>query len=634
MCGIAGIYNYSEKNKEVKSQILQKMVEVLSHRGPDGKGYYINGNVGLGHCRLAVIDLVTGDQPIYNETKEIALICNGEIYNFMELKKNLENNGKHKFYTHSDTEVIVHLYEEYGIDFINKLDGMFAFALWDNREKMLLLARDYFGKKPIYYYNDGEKILFASELKSILKHPGLERNIDFQSLYYYLSFLNIPYPFTIFKGIYKLAPAHYLYCNKNGITINKYWDLPKEIIPCNINIKNIEENLNNLLTEAVKKRLISDVPLGAFLSGGIDSSTVVSKMCKLSNSKIKTFSIVFKKFTYYNEEFYVNKVRHYFNTEHYSFDVDFNLVDDLPKIIWHCDEPFAVSSCLPLYYLSKMARKYVKVVLTGDGGDEVFAGYSNRYYSELLFHKFFDKFPLLKNNFLSNYLKKTILFFPIKYRRKILKFLDMFSYKDIDYRYLRATMFFTPSMLSIFLKDNMDKISDLNYKHLKNFYQEYKAVDYINRRLYGDIKTSLCNEMLTKIDSMTMAHSLEARSPLLDKNLVSFIMQLPSYLKINFKGTKYIFKKTLQGSLPKEIIYRKKHGFEVPVDEWIRKELRDYIQEWLSKDNINKHKYFDYSYIKFLLNAHLNKKFNFGHEIWSLLIFQIWYNIFMEQWEN
>lgn len=618
MCGITGIFlNSLDKPSEF---VLKDMTECLSHRGPDDAGYFIDEQIGLGHRRLSIIDLNSGHQPIFNEDKTIVTIFNGEIYNFRELRAALIIKG-HRFSTLTDTEVIVHLYEEEGERFVEKLRGMFSIALWDKSKKKFILARDRLGIKPLFYSKDSRHLIFGSEIKAILSYPDFKRRLQFSALYDYLSFMTTTGEETIFEGIYRLLPGHMIVATSNEFKMVTYWDLPQDVTPKPYK----KEEFRDLLTEVVREHLVSDVPLGAFLSGGLDSSTIVALMSKEFKIPVKTFSIGFDESKYYDESPYAKRVAQHLGTEHQEFYVHPKLVDVIPKIIGCFDEPFAASSALPLYFLSQLAREKVKVVLTGDGADEVLAGYQMRY-AALEKSRTFDKTPFLKSQQTENFLK-TI--FPGK-RRKFEKF----------FKGVRQPM--TSRYFSFMAKFDEEDKANLLVKHILRFlegkdsrqiYRDYLSKsnpdDFLNQYLYLDMKTSLPNEMLAKADRMTMAFGLEARVPFLDHLLVEYIHRLPSSYKLRGFNSKYILRTLMKDLLPTDILKRPKHGFEVPVDEWLRKDLKEYTRHYLNESRIRQQDIFDWYSINTILTLHWEGKQNFGHHIWNLLMFQVWHDKYL-----
>ena len=618
MCGICGVLNYGLKEK-VPEEVMAKMNDCLGHRGPDDSGYYFDKYVGLGHRRLSIIDLEGGHQPIFNEDKNIVTTCNGEIYNFKSLREELISKG-HKFYTKSDTEVIVHLYEEYGRDLVNKLRGMFALAVWDSNKEELTLARDRLGIKPLFYAVQDDKLLFSSEIKSILNSGLYEKNIDYQALHNYLSFMTTSGRRTIFEGVSRLLPGQMLIYSKGQIKKDIYWRPPVS------SKKKVSwGDFYDILLDSVKSHLVSDVELGAFLSGGLDSSAVVGLMSKIMDRPVKTFSIGFSGDEYYNELPFARAVAAHFKTDHQEFVVTPDLVKVLPKIIEYFDEPFAVSSALPLYFLSQLAREKVKVVLSGDGADESMAGYHHRYLA-LKLARHFDRNPFLKKLPLKDGLKIVMG----SKRNKVDKFFSQIDSNPEDRYFRYMTKFQEEQKKSLYSDSLRQETTSFNSGNVfSHYYEEANVDDFLNRYLYLDLKTSLPDEMLTKVDRMTMAHGLEARVPFLDHLLIEYVLPLSSKLKLKGKTPKYILRKAMKGILPRSILKRKKHGFEVPVDEWIRGKLKEYIKEYLNEDRIKREGFFNWDTVKGFLDDHCQHKANYGHQLWILLMFGIWHEKYL-----
>jgi len=634
MCGICGISEFNG-GKPVDYTTIESMCRAIKHRGPNDEGMFVDDHIGLGMTRLKIIDLETGHQPIFNEDKTICIVFNGEIYNYKELR-NLLSKKNHRFSTQSDTEVIVHLYEEYGYDCLHKLSGMFAFAIWDKRTRKLFIARDRLGEKPLIYYHDKERFIFGSEMKSILECEGIDRKIDLEALYHYLTFMSIPAPYTIFEGIRKLLPGHYIICDpERGVTVRRYWDVSFEEQKEETREDHYVDKLRHLLRESVRERLISDVPLGAFLSGGLDSSSVVALMSQLSNGPVKTFSIGFEGPSYYNELEYSRLVAKQFGTEHHELMVRPDIVNILPKLVWHWDEPFAISSAIPIYYLARMAKEHVTVALTGDGGDELFAGYS-RY----LWDREAEVWSRIPRGMLKALSTGLGLLNPSVSNRgsNLVRRLKKYTHSltlDRDSRYVFYMSRFKDTeksnILSPDLNAEFQKRSVSSESILANYYRQFDGKDNLDRRLYGDIKASLADEMLTKVDKMTMAVGLEARPPLLAHELVEFTAATPSEYKLNGRTRKYILKEAMKSIVPDTIMYRRKHGFEVPLDEWIRDELRDFTRDLLSEANIKRRGMFDHNYVNKMLDLHDNSVGNFGHHIWILLVFELWCRAFIDR---
>jgi len=633
MCGIAGIINIDSNPERL---LLEEMCRIMTHRGPDGEGYYIDGPVALGHRRLSIIDIEGGKQPLSNEDGTIWITYNGEIYNFLELKEELTGKG-HRFKTKSDTETIVHAYEEHGIKCLEKLRGMFAFGVWDDKKKVLFLARDRLGKKPLYYYFDNKKFVFASELKAILQDKRINKKINTKAVADYLTYNYIPFPETIFRGIYKLPPGHFMTVRiiqdvKNSqidmkleerleISVQQYWDI--EYNPdYSLSEDDWAVSLREKLQEAVKLRLISDVPLGAFLSGGIDSSTIVALMSMVQDNPVKTFSIGFKEEDF-SEIKYAREIAKRFGTEHYEMIVEPDAMEVLPHLAWEFDEPFADSSAIPTYYVSKMARQHVTVILSGDGGDETFAGY-RRYLWANDMHRY-DWLPIA--------LKKILFGIPAALFPEGIKGKGMLTHlsRDPFERYAGLNTFSDHNYLKNVL--SRDVIADVkqnyngktpNYPYLKKYYDSCKSDDYLTKIQYVDTKTYLAEDILTKVDRASMLCSLETRAPLLDHEVIEFAARIPSSFKIDNSETKHILKRAMKGILPEEILFRKKMGFGVPLVYWFKKDLSEYARDILLSQNATQRNIFNVNYIQTLLENHQKKGRDLSARIWALLFFEHW----------
>jgi asparagine synthase (glutamine-hydrolysing) len=629
MCGICGIYNFHRK--PVDRDLIDRMNSTMIHRGPDGEGVYIDGNIGLGHRRLSIIDLDTGEQPMGNEDGSVQVVFNGEIYNFLELRNLLEAKG-HRFRTRSDTESIILGYEEWGDSVVEHLRGMFAFALWDVPRRRLLLARDRIGKKPLYYYLDKGRILFASELKALLEDPTLPREIDPSALDCYLSFGYVPSPLAILKGIKKLPPAHYAIHDGNTLSLHQYWHLDMEHTTSEESEEEILAKLQSIFDEAVCLRLISDVPLGAFLSGGVDSSAVVAFMARLKgNEPVKTASIGFseKKF---DELEYARIVADLYSTDHTEFVVSPNALEIMDSIVWHLDEPFADSSAIPTYYVSKMTRQRVKVALSGDGGDETFAGYVKRYFMNRAEENIRKKIPrVLREGILGPIAKVYPRIDTLTRPLRLKNFLSNIS-PSLEQAYFRdMSFYFLPEMkkklyrsqLAFSLKDfSSSEILDRHFRSNHN-------PDVTTRVQYVDIMTYLPEDILVKVDRMSMAHSLEVRSPILDHKLMEFVGTLPSSLKLNGRESKYIFKKMNEHRLPRHILHRGKQGFSVPLADWLRGDLKGFADDTLFSTSSNLSDYFNMAYVKDLWNRHQGGRQDYSAPLWALMMFGLWHQRFM-----
>ncbi|MFH1776950.1 MAG: asparagine synthase (glutamine-hydrolyzing) [Candidatus Omnitrophota bacterium] len=628
MCGICGIVNFD--GRPVDKIMLQRMTNTLIHRGPDEEGYFYDQSnrisCGLGHRRLSIIDLNTGRQPIHNEDQTIWIVFNGEIYNFQELKINLLKQG-HRFYTKTDTEVIIHLYEEYGTKLLKFLRGMFAFAIWDKKQPRLFLARDRLGKKPLNYYLDDKRIIFASEIKAISAADNVERRVDVEAMHYYLTYQYVPAPYTMFEGIKKILPAHYLLWDKNNLTIQRYWQVDfthKQ----RSNKDRIGEELLNNLKEATKLRLISDVPLGVFLSGGMDSSAVVALMASLGVSEIKTFSIGFEE-KEYDELRFARIVAERFNCEHHEFRVEPKIIEILPKLIWHYNEPFGDYSCIPTYCVAKMARDFVKVVLTGDGGDESFAGYLR--YAIFKWTKFLDYLPqsLLKiisslGNILGPSPEMRTNIWQIK---RFLKFMTERGVRQYGnwmcgFETKEKAMLYHPDILA-----DIETVDPLAL--IEDVYARSKANNPLAKIIATDLVTYLPNDLLVKMDIATMANSIEARSPFLDYQVVEFAATISGNEKLKGISGKLILKKIFKGILPDEIITRGKRGFGVPIGKWFRGNLKKYLLEVMNSSLLVKDNFLNQKFIDAIINKHLDGENDYGYKLWLLLNLELWYNQFI-----
>lgn len=624
MCGICGIANYSPE-KQIDEKILTYMRDCMIHRGPDDSGIFIDRGVGLGHRRLSIIDLSTGHQPIHNEDLSIWTIFNGEIYNYLELREDLELKG-HRFYTKSDTEVLIHSYEEYGENFLNNLNGMFAFCVWDKNKQELILVRDRIGKKPLYYAMTSDAFIFASEIKSLLRYPTVSQEIDMLSLSKYLTYEYIPAPHSIFKEIKKLKPGHFLTykVSSRDIVIKKYWDIPlsDDSVAFKTEDAYIEE-LTQLLNDSVKMRLISDVPIGIFLSGGIDSSIITAIASKYVN-KVKTFTISFNEKSF-DESKYADEIAKIFETEHHSELLDVSkMYELLPEIMDYLDEPLGDASIIPTYLLSKFTSKSVKVALSGDGGDELFAGYPTyqalkliNYYAifpreiRSIIHRLVGTLPVSHKNISLDFKLKQLLR-GAGVSPEIMFFLWMGSFNERE----KAELF-TPVVKKTIRDEN--PFEDLfNYIRESNLHKNLERVLYLSMKLY------LQDDILVKVDRASMANSLEVRAPFLDYKFVEFASRLPTIYKLNRLTTKYLLKKACVKILPKKIIKRKKKGFGIPVAKWICSDMKELFLNYLSEERIRREGFFNYNFIKHLLDKHLSRKKDNRKFLWTLLIFEMW----------
>ena len=638
MCGICGKISL---NGAMSENLIHKMCEVLKHRGPDSEGVEIfnhhNPNragdlrsptrfsVGLGHRRLSVIDLSpAGHQPMSNEDGSIWLVMNGEVYNFPELRESLEKKG-HVFKSHTDTEVIIHLYEEKGIDCLNDLRGPFVFAIWDTNKQRLFIARDRIGKKPLFYRYKNQELIFASEVKAILQDHEVKVEVNRSAVTDYLSYGYVPTPESMFKGIMKLPPAHFMVYEKGNIKIEKYWslDFSRKI---KLSEKEYCDRILELLEEATRIRMISDVPLGAFLSGGIDSSAVVYMMSKLSSRPVKTFSIGFEE-QEYSELKFAKIIADRFGTEHKEYIVKPNAIEILPKLVWHYNEPYADSSALPSYYVAKMTRQDVTVALNGDGGDECFGGYER-----FMAARFAEYLKIVPGNLLRSIADRLPESLGLKdFRTRLKRFLLMASRPYRERHYNWVNVFRDGEKENLFSEEFKREIGNRSsFYYLNNAFDECKSKDVVDLVMSTDIKTNLLDDLLVKMDIATMANSLEGRSPFLDHKVMEFAASIPSNMKIKGTRLKYILKKALKNKLPDEILGRGKMGFGVPLDSWFRGELKDYSHEMLLSDKCIKRGYFKREALKSILDRHSSGKVNNGARIWSLLFLELWHRMFVD----
>lgn len=624
MCGIAGFIDYGFESDE-RQRILDEMCRAIAHRGPDDQGTTVLGDgVALGMRRLAIIDLKGGQQPISNEDGSVVVVFNGEIYNFRELQKELEARGHH-FRTHSDTEAIVHAYEEYGTRCVNRFRGMFAFALWDESKRKLFIARDRVGKKPLYYTKTSQgALIFGSELKALLQHPSVTREINPEAIDAYLTYGYVPDPISIFRGIHKLPPGHFLTFADGRLSTESYWDFSYQETTEARSEEEYLEELRALLDEAVRVRLISDVPLGAFLSGGIDSSTVVGLMAGHMSQPVKTFSIGFHEDSF-NELKYARLTAERFGTNHQEFIVTPDICNVVDKLAWHFDEPFADSSAIPTYMVSKLAREYVTVALSGDGGDELFAGYT-RYVTERQ-RAAFARLPRFLRAGIMQPLSRRL-----PHGAWGRNYIHNVALEPLE-RYLDSVSIFTslnrPSLYTAAFRQELSR----NQQTLPDFNDYARCVESrepLDALLYIDSKTYLPGDILTKVDRMSMAVSLEARVPLLDHKLIEFVTKIPVSMKMKGLETKHIFKRAVQDLVPKEILNRPKQGFGVPIQQWINNQLRERIRETLSEKRARQRGYVEPRYVDLLLDEHERGRRDHAMQLWSLFMLELWHRVFVD----
>jgi asparagine synthase (glutamine-hydrolysing) len=605
------------------------MCNVIVHRGPDDEGYYFSDRAGLGIRRLSIIDLQTGHQPVLNEDGSLAVVLNGEIYNYRELRQELGEKG-HRFSTSGDTETIVHLYEEYGDNVVQHLRGMFCFALWDNKRQRLLLARDRIGIKQAYYAQHNGKLIFGSEIKCLLQAPDFSRQINPASLLAYLTFLYVPAPATIYEGISELPPAHYLTWENGQVKVHRYWQLRYQIDRGHSEGHYLE-GLRAKLADAVRSHLVSDVPLGAFLSGGIDSGTVVALMSEAQNGPVETFTVGFEgNYGFYDERREACLVADRYQSHHREFIVRPDFVDVVPRIITAFDQPLADSSAVPNYYICQAARSHVTVALSGMGGDELAGGYE-RYLGVLLGKKYRTLPAAIRRAVAGGVGLLPDLGGKGRFSSARLKRFVKSAERDAPRAYLH--------LLSTFDRDELRDLLVGSYaaefKHfdpealMLNTFQESGADSPVNQMLFADLTGYLPGDLLPLTDRMSMAHSLEVRVPLLDHELVEYVASIPPEIKIRRLTKKYILRKVAAGLLPKEILGREKRGFSIPLAFWFRHQLKDYVREQLAPERVGGMGIFDPKRVSRLLQEHFSARANHENKIWALLVFSLWHKLYM-----
>jgi asparagine synthase (glutamine-hydrolysing) len=627
MCGICGIVNFNATDP-VDRNLVERMTSAQSHRGPDDDGYFVENNVGLGHRRLSIIDLSGGKQPIFNEDESVVVVFNGEIYNYADLTGDLIAKG-HRFATRSDTETIVHAYEEYGEQCMRDFRGMFAFAIWDRRRRRLLLVRDRLGIKPVYYYAGKDFFIFASEIKSLLQHPRVPREVDRQALDLYLTLRYVPGPRTMFKDIFKLQPGHWMSVDPSGIRIEKYWDLDYGTRNSSRPDRDLVEQFQHLLEESVRLRLISEVPLGVFLSGGLDSSAMLAMMSKITGGeRVKTFSVGYESrgpsdsaIEAANEFSYAREAAAQFGADHHEFRMtarDFR--DAIPLMISHLDEPMADPTCIPLYFISKLARNYITVVLSGEGADETMGGYT--FYRKMLALEkvrraagpLASAFPALSGLPLGSRTRASL-------RRAGVRIEDHYRgmVKGIP---LETRLALTGIDRVTASKHELDEIFGKYFHRVRN-------ASALSRMLYVDTKVWLPEDLLLKADKMTMATAVELRVPFLDHKLVEFIATLPDDVKVRGDQGKWILREAMGSVLPPSILHRTKKGFPMPAENWLRRELRDFVRDTLLATNSACREFFDPQAVEEIVCLQEKGRFSGYQEVWSLLVFESWHKQFV-----
>lgn len=628
MCGIAGRYNFST-GQEVDPALVGAMCDLIAHRGPDEAGVFTDANVGLGHRRLAIIDLTpTGRQPMSSPDGQTTIVFNGEIYNFGDLRRDLQARG-HGFRGRSDTEVLLAAYREFGVDCLSRLRGMFAFAIWDARERTLFIARDRVGKKPLHYYLDEDGIAFASEAKAFFADPSFTASPNLEALSHYLTYQYVPSPFSAFEGVRKLPPASYLLVRDGKVTVRRYWRLrytPKR----DIGEDDAARELRDRLREAVRIRLVSDVPLGAFLSGGIDSSTVVALMAELSNSAVKTYSIGFEEQDY-DELPYARLVAQRYGTDHHEFVVRPDATAIIPTLAWHYDEPYADESAVPTYYLSQLTRQHVTVALNGDAGDENFSGYS-RYMADSHLARF-DALPSVA--------RRSVLKLAASlpdghagdaWLSRVHRWAGRASASPAV-RYARRVMHFSPELKRRLCVGELAAVAGQHdsSRILLDTFASSDAPDFIDAMLDVDVNHYLPDCLLVKVDIATMAHGLEGRSPFLDHEFMEFAATLPANLKRRGADGKYILKRAAHDLVPHEILGRRKKGFGVPLDHWFRKDLREMVSDLLLAGPGAARGLFDRSVVAQMVDEHVEGRRSWEDQLWNLLMLEQWFQTFIDR---
>ncbi len=626
MCGIAGIV--SSGTTPVDEALLSRMCEAIRHRGPDEGGFYVKGTVGLGVRRLSIIDVKGGHQPIANQDKTAWIVFNGEIYNYLELRAKLEKLG-HKFYTNSDTEAIVHAYDQYGADCPKHLRGMFAFAIWNEKTQELFLARDRVGKKPLLFAQVNGDFLFGSEFSALLLHPRLSREIDNRALDYYLSFMCVPAPLTAYQAIKKLEPGHTLRWHKGEIRIERYWQ-PNFSTKLAISEEEAGERALEVLREAVRVRLMSEVPLGAFLSGGIDSSAVVALMSEASSEPVKTFSIGFDEQDF-SELHHARRVAEHVGAHHHEFIVRPDALEVLPILVKHYGEPYADSSAIPTYYVARETRRHVTVALNGDGGDESFAGYER--YAAMRLANHYHRLPALLRE---SIVRQAAGLIPTKGASRSLasrakRFLHAVSLPKVE-RYLRwVSVFDGEAKRELYSEDFSRETEGFQAGDLlETWFARANGAGIVDAALQADIMTYLPNDLLVKVDIATMAVSLEARSPFLDHHVIEFAASLPEKLKLRGITTKYLLKRVLKKLLPVENLERRKMGFGVPIGHWFRGQMQPFLREVLLSEKALQRGLFKPHMVRQLIDLHVRGERDYQHQLWTLLMLELWFCEFID----
>lgn len=629
MCGIAGKIHF-DAQRPVEKNLIRRMTDVIRHRGPDSDGLWVSGPVGLGHRRLAIIDLTpTGHQPMSNADGTIWLVFNGEIFNHLDLRADLEKKG-YRYRGNSDTETIIYLYEEYGRECVKQLRGQFAFALWDSRQRGLLLARDRLGQKPLLYAFTPDGLTFASEIKALLQDPAVSDEVDEVALHHYLTYQYVPRPRTAFQQIRKLPPASTIWWQEGQISLERYWHLqytPK----LKLTEDEAAEQLLELLRQATRMRLMSDVPLGAFLSGGIDSSAVVALMAEASHEPVKTFAIGFDDQSF-NELAYARQVAELYDTDHHEFMITPDALTVLPELVWAYGEPFADSSALPTYYVAQQTRQHVTVALNGDGGDEAFAGYE-RYRATRLAAKYEQLPRWLREGLITPLVSRLP---ESTGRRDLLPRLKRFIMaidQTPERRYAGwITLLDNATKTGLYTPEFARRMADIDsISLLEEMYCQADSPDFVEQTQFVDVQTYLPDDLLIKVDIATMVHSLEGRSPFLDHKLAEFAARLPVDYKLAGRTHKHILKQALARHLPASILHREKQGFGMPLGHWFRHQLKSVAYEVLLEPRTQQRGLLNGSAVKNLLDEHTAGQVNHGYRIWELLFLELWFRTYVDR---
>jgi asparagine synthase (glutamine-hydrolysing) len=629
MCGIAGWINLNSGSSLHHTEaVLHEMCERMKHRGPDSEGMWSDDRVAIGMRRLSIIDIATGQQPFWNADKSAVVVMNGEIYNFRELREDLKKRG-HEFHTNSDTEVLPHLYDQYGEQMVDHLNGMFAFALWDLGRKKLLIARDRFGEKPLYYGIFDGKLLFASEPKVLLKHPSVTAEINTDALRQYLSFDYVPAPLSIYKGIYKLPAAHLLTIENGEVNKRRYWNLTFHKNGNTPSLERAAVELRDILSDAVRMRLVSDVPLGILLSGGVDSSTVAAFASQHASGKVKTFSIGFEEDSF-DETKHARRVADYLGTDHYedklSVERAGGLIGEIGKWL---DEPMSDSSLIPTFLLSRFVRKHVTVALGGDGGDELFAGYP-MYFG----HKMARVYDHLPRFVRAGMIEPVVNNLPVSMNNlsfdyKAKRFVAASKFDIVTRHHSWFGSFSLAEQADLLTPDVLNSTSGDIYRDAKNLLSICDATDEIEQMQYLDMNYYMAEDILTKVDRASMAVSLEVRAPFLDKRVAQYAASLPLSYKLRGNKGKFILKKAVEGLIPKSILRRPKKGFGVPIAHWLKGPLNPLLHELLSEERLQKQNLFDAAFVHRIIDEHETGTASHHKQLWTLLVFQLWYDNFL-----